>query len=150
MMSMKKSQQPRRNGENNFGAFSTINASTKIKGEISSETDLRIDGTIEGNIECKARVFLGPSAQIVGNIVTQNADIECSVVGDVFVEDQLKLTKTANIKGDIYTKKLIVESGAVFIGRCEMGYKKDVNQLFNDKKPEEIKVLSSEEEKQSA
>lgn len=147
---MKKSQQPRRNGDSNYGTFSTINASTKIKGEISSETDLRIDGTIEGNIECKARVFLGPSAQIVGNVVSQNADIECNVVGDVFVEDQLKLTNTANIKGDIYTKKLIVESGAVFIGRCEMGYKKDASSLLNNKKPEEVKILSSEEEKQSA
>lgn len=146
---MKKNQQVKRNGDASHGTFSTVNASTVIKGEIKSETDLRIDGTVEGNIDCKARVFLGPSAQIVGNIISQNADIECKVVGDIYVEDQLKLTNTASIKGDIYTKKLIVESGAVFIGRCEMGYKKSVQNVIKDGETN-IKNLESSEEKQTA
>lgn len=111
----------KRNVEVNTNSFSTVNASTKIIGEINSDSDLRIDGTVEGNIQSKAKTVLGESAYIMGNINSQNADVSCTVIGNLYIEDLLKLNSTANIKGDIFTKKLIVESGAVFSGRCEMG-----------------------------
>jgi cytoskeletal protein CcmA (bactofilin family) len=137
-----------RNVEVNTNSFSTINASTVIVGEIKSDSDLRIDGKIEGNVESKSKIVLGESAKITGNISSQNADISCQVTGNIYIEEQLKLNATANIKGDIFTKKLIVESGAVFSGRCEMGELKNMkeipraeNNLFakSSEKVEEIK-----------
>lgn len=107
--------------EENVTSFSLINASTRFVGEINSDADLRIDGTVEGNINSKAKLILGPTAVIKGNITCQNADISCQVVGTIIVEDLTKLNSNAIIKGDIYTKKLVVENGALFNGKCEMG-----------------------------
>lgn len=111
----------KKNVEENPNSFSLINASTRFVGEINSDSDLRIDGTVEGNINSKAKIILGNGASVKGNINCQNADISCQVVGTIIVEDTIKLSSTANIKGDIFTKKLIVENGAIFNGKCEMG-----------------------------
>ena len=111
----------RKNNEVVTNTFSSINASTTIKGEIFSESDLRIDGKVEGNIESKAKIVLGESAAITGNVKSSNADISCSVEGDIYVHELLKLNASAVVRGDIYVRKLIVENGAVFIGKCEMG-----------------------------
>ncbi|MBT3302444.1 MAG: polymer-forming cytoskeletal protein [Bacteroidetes bacterium] len=134
----------KKNVEVNTNSFSTINASTKIVGEIHSDSDLRIDGNVEGNVQSKAKVVLGASAYINGNISSQNADVSCTVIGNIYIEDLLKLNATANIKGDIFANKLIVESGASFTGRCEMGgdvkmkdHPRSENTLFA-KAPEKI------------
>jgi cytoskeletal protein CcmA (bactofilin family) len=122
-------------------SISLISANTKIVGEVHSDSDIRIDGTIDGNIHSKAKVVLGTSAQLKGNIVCQNADISCTTSGNIYVENLLKLNSTANIKGDIFTRKLVVESGAVFIGRCEMG-----DQKINHEVPvPEIKTFKNTE-----
>lgn len=112
-------------------SHSTLNNSTRIKGELFTDNNMRIDGTVEGNIHSKAKVVLGPSAQVKGNVICQNADIECTVIGNIYVESQLTLSSKANIKGDIFTGKLIVESGAQFNGKCEMGNIKGMKDLFN-------------------
>jgi cytoskeletal protein CcmA (bactofilin family) len=126
-------------------SISLISANTKIVGEVHSDSDIRIDGTIEGNIHSKAKVVLGTSAQLKGNIVCQNADISCTTSGNIYVENLLKLNSTANIKGDIYTKKLVVESGAIFIGRCEMGDQKINNDIPEIKIFKNTEVFSEQE-----
>jgi cytoskeletal protein CcmA (bactofilin family) len=117
------------NPEVSSNSISMISATTKIVGEVFSDSDIRIDGNIEGNINSKAKIVLGTSANLKGDIICQNADISCATNGNIYVENLLKLNATAQVKGDIFTKKLIVESGAVFIGRCEMGHNKGVEDL---------------------
>jgi cytoskeletal protein CcmA (bactofilin family) len=132
-MDMKKSQEPI------SSTFSTVNANTRIIGEIYSDSDLRIDGAVEGNVNTKSKIILGPTARLTGDVVCQNADISCQVIGNVFVESQLKLNSSANIKGDIFTKTLIVESGALFNGRCEMGNNMKIKDFQNVKPAEKTK-----------
>jgi len=126
-------------------SISLISANTKIVGEVHSDSDIRIDGSIEGNIHSKAKVVLGTSAQLKGNIVCQNADISCTTTGNIYVESLLKLNSTANIKGDIFTRKLVVESGAVFIGRCEMGDQKINHEIPEVKTYKNTEVFSEQE-----
>ena len=102
-------------------SISLISANTKIVGEVHSDSDIRIDGTIDGNIHSKAKVVLGTSAQLKGNIVCQNADISGTVKGNITITETLFLKATAKINGDIYTSKLVVEPGASFTGNCNMG-----------------------------
>ena len=137
----------KKNGDVLSNVFTTISSTTKIIGEVHSDSDIRIDGTIEGNIDTKAKVVLGPSGKVKGDIICQNADISCEIVGNIYTENQLKLHNTANIRGDIFTKKLIIESGAIFIGRCEMGHNKGVKELLADRNFEIVPEKSSEEEK---
>ncbi len=97
-----------------------IGVGTSITGDINSGGDLRIDGTVKGNVNSKARLVLGPNGKIEGDIQAQNADVQGNVRGKVMVTEILFLKATAVINGDIITNKLVVENGAEFNGNCVM------------------------------
>ena len=98
-----------------------IGKGTIFEGNVQTFGNLRVEGKIIGNIKSKSKVAVGQSSVIEGNILAQVAEIEGEVHGSVEVTDILILKPTCNIKGDITANKLIVESGAVFKGKCNMG-----------------------------
>jgi cytoskeletal protein CcmA (bactofilin family) len=100
--------------------YSILAPGTKIKGDISSDTDLRLDGIMEGNIVSEGKVILGPSSSIIGNITCSNAEISGKVKGNVSAPEQLSLKSTSRIDGSITTSTLIIEAGAVLNGTCKM------------------------------
>jgi cytoskeletal protein CcmA (bactofilin family) len=94
---------------------------TLVKGDVRSETDIRVDGVIEGQLDCDAKVVIGPTGHVQGSVTCRDAVIEGRVEGDVSVTDLLNLRKTAQLTGAIETNKLIVEAGAIFAGQVRMG-----------------------------
>jgi len=113
------------------GTSSSINligAGTVVEGDIKSNGDIRIDGTVYGAVISKAKVVVGATGVIEGDVTTQNADVSGSIHGKITVNELLFLKSTANIQGDIVTGKLVVEVGATFTGSCNMGPMiKDIN-----------------------
>ena len=97
-----------------------INSGTSLNGDIKSEGDLRIDGTIHGNVEVKTKLVLGPSSSIDGNITAQHCDISGIVNGNISVSELLSIKASAKISGDISSSKLIIEAGAEFNGKSSM------------------------------
>jgi cytoskeletal protein CcmA (bactofilin family) len=93
---------------------------TVIQGEINADSNLRIDGTVKGEISTKGRLVVGVNGRIEGNIICQNADIEGEIIGTIKVEDLLSLKSTAKLNGEMTTKKLHIEPGADFTGSCTM------------------------------
>src|SRR4051812_35230880 len=117
----KESQAPA--AKNNTASSSSINligAGTVIEGDIRSNGDIRIDGTISGNVYSKAKVVLGATGVVEGDINSQSADISGSIKGKIAISELLFLKASAKITGDIVTGKLIVEVGASFTGSCNM------------------------------
>ena len=111
-------------GKNNEMPAQTINligAGTSIEGEIKSNGDVRIDGTITGSVASKAKVVLGNTGNVEGDVHCQSADISGTIKGKLIVSEMLFLKSTAKITGDITTSKLVVEAGASFTGSCNMG-----------------------------
>jgi len=100
--------------------YSILAPGTKIKGDISSDTDLRLDGVMEGNIVSDGKVILGPSSSLIGNITCANAEISGTVKGNVLAPEQLSLKAQSRIDGTITTTTLIIESGATLNGACKM------------------------------
>ena len=94
---------------------------TKIIGDILSESNLRIDGEVQGNISTKGKVIIGENGVVNGNLTCQEAVIEGKIDGKLSVEGLLFLRKTAKIAGDIQTARLHMEEGALFLGSCAMG-----------------------------
>lgn len=94
---------------------------TKIIGDIISESNLRIDGEIKGNVATSAKVVIGETGLITGNLTCMEADVEGRVEGKLTIEGLLILRETSRIDGDIFTSKLHMEEGAVFEGVCKMG-----------------------------
>lgn len=105
---------------NEVKALNTFAQDTKIIGSIESDGDIRMDGALEGKINCKGRVVVGPEARIKGTIYARNAEILGYVEGEITVIDLLSLKATAMINGDLIMGKFSVEPGARFTGNCKM------------------------------
>jgi cytoskeletal protein CcmA (bactofilin family) len=97
-----------------------IVAGTTIKGEISTNGDFRIDGTLIGSINCKGKIVIGQTGVIEGEVVCQNADISGKIKAQIKVEQLLTLKSTSECNGDVITNKISVEPGAKFTGSCDM------------------------------
>jgi cytoskeletal protein CcmA (bactofilin family) len=117
----KNSDKMGRNNESDGNSVNLIGAGTKIKGNIQSEGDIRIDGTLIGTITSKGKVVVGSTGTVEGEITCENADISGTVKVKISVSNILLLKPTAKLTGDIVTSKLAIESGATFSGSCSMG-----------------------------
>lgn len=114
-----------------------IVAGTTLNGDLTSDSNILLEGEVNGNVSCAGRVIIGTSGKINGNLVCVNAEIDGAMDGQLMVENLLVLRATACIKGDIQTMKLHIEEGAFFEGACVMRagvstHKLDVEAAFND------------------
>ena len=109
--------------------INVVAKNTTINGDIISEGDFRIDGTLEGNIKTKGRVIIGIDGSVKGKIDAVNSDIEGKFSGELLVQETLTIKATAIISGDVIIGKLSVEPGATFNASCSMkGAIKELNQ----------------------
>jgi cytoskeletal protein CcmA (bactofilin family) len=106
----------------NGGSGATlVSAGTTLKGDISSNSDLRIDGTVVGNIQSTAKIVIGTNGVVEGNITGNQADVVGKVTGNIRTKDLLQLRGESVVKGNLYAGKLQVEPTASFNGQCHMG-----------------------------
>ena len=98
-----------------------ISSGTTLKGDVKSENDLRIDGTIHGNVYSSSKIIVGPSGFVEGNIEGANADVTGKVTGNIIVKELLQLRGESNVQGNIAAVKLQIDPTAVFNGKCQMG-----------------------------
>ncbi len=89
---------------------------TMVEGKVKATTDIRIDGTIKGDLLCDAKVIIGPSGVVEGTVKCQNAVIEGRFDGILNVAELLNIRETAKVVGEVTYGKLIVQSGAVISG----------------------------------
>jgi cytoskeletal protein CcmA (bactofilin family) len=110
--------------QNKNGAESTtrnlIGSETTIKGEIQSAGDIRIDGTVIGTVLSNGKIVIGQSGIVEGDLTCQQADISGKVKASLKVEELTILKASAVFEGEMITKKLSIEVGAQFSGKCEM------------------------------
>jgi cytoskeletal protein CcmA (bactofilin family) len=98
-----------------------ISAGTKLKGDISSSSDLRIDGTIIGNIHSSSKIVIGGSGVVEGDISGNQADIVGKVTGNISAKELLQLRGESVVTGNLFAGRLQVEPSATFNGECHMG-----------------------------
>ena len=101
--------------------FNALTAGSKIVGNITADSDFRIDGLIEGEINCTGKIVIGEAGRVKGTIMCQNAEILGLMDGKISCSQQLSLRTSGKIQGDVHTETLIVEPGAQFNGTCSMG-----------------------------
>ena len=98
-----------------------ISRGVKIEGKITSDGNIRVDGDIKGDIISQNNVTVGESGQVNGQINANVITIGGKVIGTVSAKEKLALEAKGNLKGDIFTKTLVVEAGAKFDGNSKMG-----------------------------
>jgi cytoskeletal protein CcmA (bactofilin family) len=102
-------------------SLNTLVHGTVVEGAIKSDSDIRVDGVIKGSLHCNAKVIIGPTGHIEGEIRCVNAVIEGKFEGNLHVSELLNIRENAVVNGDVKTSQLIVQAGAVFNVTCAMG-----------------------------
>jgi cytoskeletal protein CcmA (bactofilin family) len=100
-----------------------IGAGTTVEGTISCDGDIRIEGHVKGTVNSKAKIVIGSTGSVEGDLYCDNADISGKIFGSVEAKDIVFLKSSAYLEGDITTTKFVVETGAKFNGNCRMGVK---------------------------
>lgn len=108
----------------NIKGSNSLVAGTSLEGTLNASTDIRIDGSLTGTLNCKGRVVIGPSGSIDGQVNCKNAVIEGTFTGNLQVVEVLHVKESAKVNGDISTGKLLVQVGAIFNVNCNMGGQK--------------------------
>lgn len=101
--------------------YNALTAGSKIIGTVVADSDIRLDGTIEGDLQCTGKVVIGEKGLLKGTVNCQNAEILGKLEGKIVVSQTLALRATANLQGEVSTQTLIVEPNAIFNGTCQMG-----------------------------
>lgn len=112
MFSSKNSKNGSQNSTTTLVA-NRINKDCSVQGNIVSQTDIRIDGTIVGDVESAAKIVIGSTGNVLGQIRCEDLTVEGIVEGDIFVNKTLFLRKTSKIgQFTVRFKKIIIEEGA--------------------------------------
>ena len=97
-----------------------ISNGTEITGDIKSNGDIRIDGSLNGNLNTKGKVVIGTTGKVKGEVICKNSEVSGILEGKITVGQLLNLKASSKINGEIVTNKLSIEPGAVFSGNCKM------------------------------
>lgn len=97
-----------------------IGKDTTFKGSISSNSGIRIDGQMEGEITTTSDIIVGQTGNARVQINARNAMVAGRIVGNMDITEKLELAPTAVLQGDIKVGVLVIGEGAVFKGSCEM------------------------------
>ena len=97
-----------------------ISAGVLIEGKMSSNGNIRIDGTINGNVMAEGNITVGENGEINGEINGEVVTLGGKVIGSVIAKEKLTLETKSYLKGDLLTKILVIDAGAVFDGKSSM------------------------------
>lgn len=104
------------------GGVNTIDSQTYIKGDLKAGGDIRIDGSLTGNLVCEAKLIIGPKGHIEGDVTCKNATIEGTFKGNLIVKESLTIQASAKVEGDVKAAKMAVLSGGQVSATCSVPY----------------------------
>ena len=120
---------PPKTVEQNVNDVSRISQGAAIRGDLSSSTDIRVDGQVDGTLFSEGKVVVGETARLSGKLFATNIDFWGKMDGDIFVKDTLSLKSSAVVNGNIHVRKIQVEMGAQINGSFKMISEQEYEQL---------------------
>lgn len=120
MFGSSKEEDVRRSAIPSSGVVNSLVKGTAVGGKIKCDSDIRIDGVIKGDLVCTAKLIIGPTGVIEGNVTCQSAVIEGRYKGKIKVAELLSLRETAVVEGEVTAQKIQMQAGAVFNVFCHM------------------------------
>ena len=97
---------------------------SRVSGLLSFQGPTRIDGIVDGEIQCQGALTIGASAEVKAKITAQRVVVHGKVEGNVSAKEKIELIAPARLIGDMHTPRLIITEGVVFDGDCFMGVAK--------------------------
>lgn len=103
------------------GAKAAIGPSTRIKGDISGDENLLVEGTVEGTVRlAEHELIVGKSGKVYADITAKLIRIDGEVEGDINGKEKVILSASCNVRGNIITPRMSLEDGAKFKGSIDM------------------------------
>lgn len=133
----------KKNNETDGLMNTIIGQDTVINGTLDIKGALRVDGTVKGKIICSDCVTVGSTGIVEAEIEADTAIIAGKMMGNVVTSEKIELQAKCEMEGDLRTKSLVIEQGAVFCGACNM---KDTRPNLGFLAPEETETVESTEE----
>ena len=93
----------------------------RVSGQLSFQGPVRIDGTVDGEIQCQDTLTIGEGAEIRAKISAKVVIIRGKVEGNVTAKEKLELAAPARLIGNVDSPRLLITEGVVFDGNCSMG-----------------------------
>lgn len=113
----------------NKGLYTILGEGTTIEGSMAVPHNVRIDGVFRGKIEASEILTVGTSGVVEADIKAKSAIVGGRIVGNLMAEEKVELESHSTLIGDLKTKNLIINEGAIFHGNCSMGEeKKETNK----------------------
>ncbi len=97
-----------------------IGEDVEISGNIKCESNIQMNGKLNGDLNCGSQAVIGSTSVIKGNMSIETVSIMGQVNGNITAKDKIELKSTARLHGDIRAKRLTVEDGVTFVGKVEV------------------------------
>ncbi len=110
----------KKNNETDGLMNTIIGQDTVINGTLDIKGALRVDGTVKGKIICSDCVTVGATGIVEAEIEAETAIIAGKMFGNVVTTEKIELQAKCEMEGDLRTKSLVIEQGAIFCGACNM------------------------------
>lgn len=101
---------------------SFISEGLELKGHLKLEGGIRVDGRIEGSIESKSTIYLGESAVIHGDLVTENLVSSGQILGEVTAFDEVRIKRPGILKGNVKAQSMVIDKEVYFDGKCTLSH----------------------------
>jgi cytoskeletal protein CcmA (bactofilin family) len=132
-------------------AETVVGTSVKLKGNLKSDGDITVDGSVNGEIKTKGTVTIGPNANIIANVHAKNINVAGTIQGNVVATDRLNVSESGRVYGDIAANILSISAGALFSGKSTMSENIKTPEIelvvekeeVPEEKPEETRVETS-------
>ncbi len=98
-----------------------LSSDVEIKGTLKFTNDLVVDGRIEGEIESDGNLTIGENARIKAEIRTSTVIVHGKVHGNITAVERVEFKAGSEVIGDVKTKVLVMEPGAIFLGKATVG-----------------------------
>src|SRR6202042_2902648 len=103
------------------GNTARLGSSLHVKGEITGNEDLLIDGSVEGLVQLEDRKLTGgASAKVTADVIAREVVVYGNVKGNLRARDRIEIKKDGSVVGDLTTARIMIEDGAYFKGSIEI------------------------------
>ena len=103
------------------GVVASLFKGSRVTGQLNFQGAARIDGIVDGEIQCQGKLVIGEGAEVRAKIIGQTVEVHGRVEGNVVAKERLELVAPARLYGNIVTPRLTITEGVVFDGDCSMG-----------------------------
>lgn len=133
------------NNSDTTGAMNTIiGRDTTITGTLDVKGSLRVDGSVNGKINCSDCVTIGTTGKVEAEVESATAIVAGHMSGNIVTTDKIELQANCHMDGDLRTKSLVIEEGAVFCGACNMKSTSPNLDFLKDESKEKVQMGKKE------